>query len=98
MEYTLLMLLAPGPASGAQIEEAIARGSSVPLFPRRIASTCRDEAAGVLLPSDAAAVPGALAALEEGGMVTREGDTYALTEAGRDRVFGWSRALWHLVD
>jgi hypothetical protein len=65
---------------------------------RHIVSTRRDEAAGVLLASDSAAVPGALAALEQRGMVTRDGDTYALTEAGRDRVSGWSRALWHLAE
>jgi hypothetical protein len=31
-------------------------------------------------------------------MVTRDGNMYALTEVGRDRVFGWSPALWHLGD
>lgn len=103
MEYTLLMLMAPGPVSGAQIEEAVRRRSAVPLFTRHVKSMCRDEAANVLERIDPVDLPGALRDLEDRGLVQRVPPTggesvatYALTEEGRERVFGRSRALWRL--
>lgn len=102
-DYTLLMLMAPGPVSRARIEEAVRRRSAVPLFTRHIKSVCRTEAADVLESIDPEDLATALRDLEEGGLIERApppyGDAepaYALTETGRERVFGWSRALWRL--
>jgi hypothetical protein len=69
LDYTVLTLLAPGPAQRWEMEEALERRSTVPLFRRFVKTASRDETRDVLPAFDTAQLPAILDRLERAGLV-----------------------------
>ncbi len=109
MEYTLLSLLAPGPASSAELKQAVADRSCAVVFRRYVKNDTRALARNVLPALDPAKVDFEIERLLGAGLIAREdhapfdatdglggtaGHWYAITAAGREQFLGWIFRVW----
>lgn len=108
MEYTLLSMIAPSPASAAELKEAVAQRTCAVVFRRYIKNDARARTRDVLPALDPADVDAELSRMLEAGLIVEdqpapdaegpfEGDAarwYSLTDAGRERFLGWVFKVW----